>query len=134
VSAAAELAALLKPPQPGLRLIHLHLGRLQPAPTAEQRQAIRQTLRTLGKQADAWRLFDIANGDLLMLYQGLAFTKAEAACKEVAGLLPCASLSGSSPYNDGVAGLPPGGPLYDIVPLAADNTERVLRYLEAVGA
>jgi len=128
VSAAAELAALLKAPQPGLRLIHLHLGRLQTAPTSEQRQAIRQTLRSLGKQADAWRLFDMANGDLLMLYQGLADTAAEAACRHVAGLLPNATLTGTSPYGPAEA-----GSLYSILQ-ASDNGERVLRYLETVGA
>jgi hypothetical protein len=137
MSAAAELAALLKPPQAGLRLIHLHLGRLQTAPSAEQRQAIRQTLRTLGKQADAWRLFDMANGDLLMLYQGLRYTAAEAACKQVAGLLPDSTLTGLSPYP--AAGMivvddpGPAGPLYDIVQLS-ENTGPVLRYLEAAGA
>lgn len=137
MSAEAELAALLRPPQPGLRLIHLHLGRLQPAPTTEQRQAIRQTLRAVGKQADAWRLFDIANGDLLMLYQGLAFTAAEAACRQIAGLLPGATLTGKSPYPtpDAIVVNDPGpaGPLYDILELTS-TAERVLRYLETVGA
>lgn len=115
MSAAAELAALLKAPQAGLRLIHLHLGRLQTAPSAEQRQSIRQLLRTLGKQADAWRLFDMANGDLLMLYQGLADTAAEAACRQVTGLLPD----------------PP--PIFEIVDVAASR-ERLLCYLDSVSA
>lgn len=137
MDAEAELAALLRPPQPGTRLIHLHLGRLQTAPTAEQRQAIRQTLRTLGKQADAWRLFDIANGDLLMLYQGLRYTAAETACKEIAGLLPGATLTGLSPYSTPgaiVVNDPgPAGPLYDILELTS-TAERVLRYLETVSS
>ena len=137
MSAEAELAALLKPPQAGLRLIHLHLGRLQTAPSAEQRQAIRQVLRSLGKQADAWRLFDMANGDLLMLYQGLRYTAAETACKEIAGLLPGATLTGLHPYSTPAAIMVnnpgPAGPLYDILELTS-TAERVLRDLEAAGA
>jgi len=119
VSADAELAALLKAPQAGTRLIHLHLGRLQTAPAAEQRQAIRQTLRELGKTADAWRLFDIANGDLLMLYQGLAASAADAACRKIAGLLAGATLTGANPYPtpDAIVIDDPGpaGPLYHVL-------------------
>jgi hypothetical protein len=119
VSVEAELAALLKASQPGTRLIHLHLGRLQAPPSVEQRQAIRKALRELGKTADAWRLFDIANGDLLMLYEGLKASAAEATCRQIAGLLPGAVLGGMNPYRSPEAILVndpgPAGGLYDLL-------------------
>ncbi len=121
-----ELKALLMKPQAGLRLVHLHLGRLE-NPAIVDRKAVRYTLRELGKTAAAWRLFDIANGDLLMLYQGAADAAVEAACTQIVGLLPGARLAGVSPY--GAAG---AGPLYDIIPLTG-NTSPVLRYLETAG-
>lgn len=120
MSVDAELAALLKAPQAGLRLIHLHLGRLAPAPSAEQRQTIRQALRELGRQADAWRLFDIASGDLLMLYQGVDDAKVQAACRRVSELLPGASPTGINPYGGGA------GALYDVLA----NPSDALRCLE----
>jgi len=84
--AVAELRALLQKPQAGLRLLHLPLGRFNP--TAEQRQAARQALRELGKTADAWRLFDMPDGDLLMLYQGAAPSAVQAATAKAAGVVP----------------------------------------------
>jgi hypothetical protein len=117
VSVEVELVALLKASQPGQRLIHLHLGRLQTQPSAEQRQAIRQKLRELGRKADAWRLFDISGGDLLMLYQGLAATAAEETCRAIAGLLPGAALTGANPYRmpEAIVVDDPGRGLYDIL-------------------
>lgn len=119
MTAEQELVALLKASQPGQRLIHLHLGRLQMPPSAEQRQAIRQKLRELGRKADAWRLFDLPGGDLLMLYQGLAYTAAEETCRAIAGLLPGAALTGLNPYRspEAIVVNDPGpqGPLYDVL-------------------
>lgn len=127
MSAEAELAALLKAPQAGLRLVHLHLGRLD-NPHACDRKILRTILRELGKKSDSWRLFDIANGDLLMLYRSLKYSAVEAACQEIAGLLVEARLGGSNPYPDG--SMPPG-PLYHIFDLSS-NASNVLRYLEAM--
>lgn len=111
MDAVDELKALLQKPQAGLRLIHLPLGQLAPPPTAEQRTAVRQTLRELGKTADAWRLFDMPDGDLLMLYQGAREDSVQAARARAAALVP---------------GLAP-----EFIDVDADPTP-VLRYLDSL--
>lgn len=124
-----ELKALLLKPQAGLRLVHLHLGRLE-NPAIVDRKAVRYTLRELGKKAAAWRLFDIANGDLMFMYQGLAYSAVEAACREIALMAIETRLTGESPY-----GSPPSlhanDALFDIFDLAS-NAGLVLRFLESV--
>ena len=122
--AVAELGALLQKPQAGLRLVHLHLGRLE-NPHVVERKAVRYTLREAGKKAAAWRLFDMPNGDLLFLYQGLAYSAVEEACKEIALMAIESPLTGASPY-----GTRPEV-LFDIMDLAS-NAGPVLRYLDGL--
>ncbi len=122
-----ELKALLIKPQAGMCAIHVHLGRLD-NPAVYDRKVMRGILRDLGKKSDSWRLFDIANGDLLMLYRGVAFAAVEAACREIAGLLVESRLGGRSPYPDGSA---PPGPTYHILELSS-NAAHLLHYLESV--
>ena len=128
--AIAELRALLQKPQAGLRLVHLHLGRLE-NPAIIDRKAIRGILRDLGKRAAAWRLFDIANGDLIMLYQGVEYAAAEQICRDIAARLAETRLIGACPYPDEVSTAGPEGPLYHIFDLA-QNIGLVRRYLETV--
>jgi hypothetical protein len=125
-----ELKALLAKPQAGLRLVHLHLGRLE-NPAVVDRKAVRYVLRELGKKAAAWRLFDIANGDLMFMYQGLAYSAVEAACREIALMAIESPLTGESPYPESPPSLHAGDALFHIFDLAS-NAGLVLRYLDGV--
>ena len=84
MSDADELLALVQAARPGQLMVHLHLGRLETPPLVD-RQAIRKVLREVGKKADAWRLFDMANGDLVLLLHGVDPATAEGACRMIAG-------------------------------------------------
>jgi hypothetical protein len=127
--AIAELRALLQKPQAGLRLVHLHLGRLE-NPAIVDRKAVRYVLREAGKKAAAWRLFDMPDGDLLFLYQGLAYSAVEAACRDIALMAVETRLTGASPYG-APPSLHPGDALFHIFDLAS-NAGLVLRYLDGL--
>lgn len=125
--AVAELRALLQKPQAGLRLVHLHLGRLA-NPAAVDRQLVRSRLRELGKKADAWRLFDMPNADLMFLYQGLPFSAVEAVCRDIARSV--GTPPGPSPYAR-TPSIHAEDALFDVIELTA-HAGIVLRYLDGL--
>jgi len=84
----------------GMRLVHLHLSLLDKQEMSDGPR-IQRLLAELGANAAHLQMFDMSNGDLIMLYKGLKFSSVEETCKKIeALLLSKAKLTGPNPYKE----------------------------------
>src|SRR5256885_1634101 len=70
----------------GLRLVHLHLGLLENTEFTDTTLIIR-VLKETSDNSAYLQIFNISNGDIIMLYKGLKFSSLEEVCKKIEQLL-----------------------------------------------
>jgi hypothetical protein len=123
----SKLMALLqsaKKELQGLRLVHLHLGLLENTEFTDTTLIIR-VLKEVADNSAYLQIFNISNGDIIMLYKGLKFASVEEVCKKIEMLLLAKTRMVSlNPYR--------GETLYSILELSL-NFVHVIRYLEVLG-
>jgi hypothetical protein len=123
----SKLMALLqsaKKELQGLRLVHLHLGLLENTEFTDTTLIIR-VLKEVADNSAYLQIFNISNGDIIMLYKGLKFASVEEVCKKIEALLLARTrMMSLNPYK--------GDTLYSILELSL-NFVHVIRYLEALG-
>ena len=123
----AKLMALLqsaKKELQGLRLVHLHLGKLENTEFTDT-TLITRVLKEVADSSAYLQIFNISNGDLIMLYKGLKFAAVEEVCKKLEMLLLANTrMTGPNPYKE--------DSLYTILELSL-NFVHVIRFLEALG-
>jgi hypothetical protein len=123
----AKLMALLqsaKKELQGLRLVHLHLGLLENTEFTDT-ALITRVLKEVADNSAYLQIFNISNGDLIMLYKGLKFSTVEEVCKKIEQLLLTKTrMSGANPYKE--------ESLYSILELSL-NFVHVIRFLENIG-
>ena len=123
----AKLMALLqsaKKELQGLRLVHMHLSLLENTEFTDT-TLIARVLREIADQSAYLQIFNISNGDLIMLYKGLKFGAVEEVCKKIQALLLSKTrMVGSNPYRE--------EGLYTILELSL-NFVHVIRFLENIG-
>jgi hypothetical protein len=123
----AKLMALLqsaKKELQGLRLVHLHLGLLENTEFTDT-TLITRVLREIADQSAYLQIFNISNGDIIMLYKGLKFSSVEEVCKKIEQLLLAKTrMTGVNPYKEDA--------LYSILELSL-NFVHVIRFLESIG-
>src|SRR5258706_5788136 len=98
----SKLMALLqsaKKELQGLRLVHLHLGMLENTEFTDTTLIIR-VLKEIADQSAYLQIFNISNGDIIMLYKGLKFSSVEEVCKKIEMLLLAKTrMTGPNPYK-----------------------------------
>ena len=123
----AKLMALLqsaKKELQGLRLVHLHLGLLENTEFTDT-ALITRVLKEVADNSAYLQIFNISNGDLIMLYKGLKFSSVEEVCKKLEMLLLAKTrMVGRNPYKEDT--------LYSILELSL-NFVHVIRFLEGFG-
>ena len=123
----AKLMALLqsaKKELQGLRLVHLHLGLLENTEFTDT-TLITRVLKEVADNSAYLQIFNISNGDLIMLYKGLKFSAVEEVCKKLEMLLLAKTrMVGRNPYKEDT--------LYSILELSL-NFVHVIRFLEGFG-
>jgi hypothetical protein len=123
----AKLMALLqsaKKELQGLRLVHLHLGLLENTEFTDT-TLITRVLKEVADNSAYLQIFNISNGDIIMLYKGLKFGSVEEVCKKIEALLLARTRMVSlNPYKE--------QGLFSILELSL-NFVHVIRYLEALG-
>jgi hypothetical protein len=123
----SKLMALLqsaKKELQGLRLVHLHLGMLENTEFTDTTLIIR-VLKEIADQSAYLQIFNISNGDIIMLYKGLKFSSVEEVCKKIEMLLLAKTrMTGPNPYKE--------QSLYSILELSL-NFVHVIRFLENIG-
>lgn len=108
----------------GLRLVHMHLGLLENTEFTDT-TLIARVLREIADQSAYLQIFNISNGDLIMLYKGLKFGAVEEVCKKIEALLLSKTrMTGLNPYKE--------DKLYSILELSL-NFVHVIRFLESIG-
>jgi EAL domain-containing protein (putative c-di-GMP-specific phosphodiesterase class I) len=108
----------------GLRLLHLHLGLLENTEMSDT-ALINRLLAEVSANAAQLQMFNMSNGDIIMLYKGLKFSAVEEVCKKIeAQLLGKTRLKGTNPYKE--------NQVYSILELSL-NFVHVIRYLESLG-
>src|ERR1041385_1220541 len=81
----------------GLRLMHLHIGLLETTELSDSALIMRM-LNEAAANAAHLQIFNISNGDIIMLYKGLKFSAVEEVCKKIEQLLLAKSkMSGLNP-------------------------------------
>ncbi len=81
----AKLLALLQSSSKelqGMRLVHLHLGLLEKVELSDTTM-IQRALGELAANSAHVQMFDMSNGDIIMLYKGLKFSSVEEVCKKI---------------------------------------------------
>jgi EAL domain-containing protein (putative c-di-GMP-specific phosphodiesterase class I) len=107
----------------GLRLVHLHIGLLENTELSDS-ALIMRLLNEAAANAAHLQIFNISNGDIIMLYKGLKFSSVEEVCKKIEQLLLSKSrMTGPNPYKE--------QSLYSILELSM-NFVHVIRYLESI--
>ena len=107
----------------GLRLVHLHLGLLENTELNDT-NVINRLLGEVAVNAAHLQMFNISNGDIIMLYKGLKFSAVEEVCKKIeAMLLAKTKMTGPNPYRE--------NHVYSILELSM-NFVHVIRYLESI--
>lgn len=108
----------------GLRLVHLHLGTLENTEFTDT-PLITRVLKEVADNSAYLQIFNISNGDLIMLYKGLKFAAVEEVCKKLEMLLLAKTrMATLNPYK--------GDTLYTILELSL-NFVHVIRFLEDLG-
>ncbi len=108
----------------GLRLVHLHLGMLENTEFTDT-ALITRVLKEVADNSAYLQIFNISNGDLIMLYKGLKFSAVEEVCKKLEMLLLAKTrMTGANPYKEDT--------LYTILELSL-NFVHVIRFLEILG-
>jgi hypothetical protein len=108
----------------GLRLVHLHLGMLENTEFTDTTLIIR-VLKEIADQSAYLQIFNLSNGDIIMLYKGLKFSSVEEVCKKIEMLLLAKTrMTGPNPYKE--------QSLYSILELSL-NFVHVIRFLEGIG-
>lgn len=124
----AKLMALLqsaKKELQGLRLVHLHLGLLENTEFTDT-TLITRVLKEVADNSAYLQIFNISNGDIIMLYKGLKFGAVEEVCKKIETLLLARTrMMSLNPYKE--------TGLFSILELSL-NFVHVIRYLEALGS
>ena len=107
----------------GLRLVHLHLGLLENTEFTDTALIVR-VLKEVSDNSAYLQIFNISNGDIIMLYKGLKFAVVEEVCKKIEALLLSKTrLKLANPYKE--------DSLYSILELSL-NFVHVIRFLESV--
>ncbi|MBV8534256.1 MAG: hypothetical protein JO128_01615 [Alphaproteobacteria bacterium] len=108
----------------GLRLVHLHLSLLENTEFTDT-VLITRVLKEIADQSAYLQIFNISNGDLIMLYKGLKFSSVEEVCKKIEQLLLARTrMTGVNPYKE--------DSLFSILELSL-NFVHVIRFLEGLG-
>ncbi len=108
----------------GLRLVHLHLSLLENTEFTDTTLIIR-VLKEISDNSAYLQIFNISNGDIIMLYKGLKFSSVEEVCKKIEQLLLARTrMVGPNPYKE--------PSLYSILELSL-NFVHVIRFLESLG-
>jgi len=108
----------------GLRLVHLHLGMLENTEFTDT-TLITRVLKEVADNSAYLQIFNISNGDIIMLYKGLKFGSVEEVCKKIEMLLLAKTrMSGLNPYRE--------TGLFSILELSL-NFVHVIRFLEGLG-
>ena len=108
----------------GLRLVHLHLGMLENTEFTDT-TLITRVLKEVADQSAYLQIFNISNGDIIMLYKGLKFGSVEEVCKKIEQLLFAKTrMVGPNPYRE--------NSLFSILELSL-NFVHVIRFLEGIG-
>jgi len=109
----------------GLRLVHLHLGMLENTEFTDT-TLITRVLKEVADNSAYLQIFNISNGDIIMLYKGLKFGSVEEVCKKIEMLLLAKTrMSGLNPYRE--------TGLFSILELSL-NFVHVIRFLEGLVA
>jgi EAL domain-containing protein (putative c-di-GMP-specific phosphodiesterase class I) len=107
----------------GMRLVHLHLGLLEKVELSDT-TLIQRALAELASNSAHVQMFDMSNGDMIMLYKGLKFSSVEEVCKKIETLLlNKTKMNGVNPYKE--------ASLYSILELSM-NFVHVIRYVESI--
>ncbi len=107
----------------GLRLVHLHLSLLENTASTDV-AVVQRHLNETSANAAHVQMFNISNGDIIMLYKGLKFSAVEEMCKKIeAMLLSKTRMTAPNPYKEPT--------VYSILELSL-NFVHVIRYLEAI--
>jgi len=107
----------------GLRLVHLHLGLLENTEFTDT-TLITRVLKEVADNSAYLQIFNISNGDIIMLYKGLKFGSVEEVCKKIEMLLLAKTrMSGRNPYRE--------NGLFSILELSL-NFVHVIRFLEGI--
>ena len=108
----------------GLRLVHLHLSLLENTEFTDT-ALITRVLKEIADNSAYLQIFNISNGDIIMLYKGLKFSSVEEVCKKIEQVLFAKTrMTGPNPYKE--------ESLYSILELSL-NFVHVIRFLEAIG-
>jgi len=108
----------------GLRLVHLHLSLLENTEFTDT-TLITRVLKEVADQSAYLQIFNISNGDIIMLYKGLKFGSVEEVCKKIEMLLFAKTrMVSPNPYRE--------TSLFSILELSL-NFVHVIRFLEAIG-
>jgi len=108
----------------GLRLVHMHLSLLENTEFTDT-TLITRVLKEVADQSAYLQIFNISNGDIIMLYKGLKFSAVEEVCKKIEQvLLAKTRMMGANPYKEDA--------LYSILELSL-NFVHVIRFLESIG-
>jgi hypothetical protein len=108
----------------GLRLVHLHLGMLENTEFTDT-TLITRVLKEVADQSAYLQIFNISNGDIIMLYKGLKVGSVEEVCKKIEALLFAKTrMVGPNPYKE--------NSLFSILELSL-NFVHVIRFLEGIG-
>ena len=108
----------------GMRLVHLHVSLLENTELNDT-NIINRLLGEVAANAAHLQMFNISNGDIIMLYKGLKYSAVEEVCKKIeAMLLAKTKMTGPNPYRE--------NHVYSILELSM-NFVHVIRYLESIG-
>lgn len=105
----------------GLRLIHVHLSLLRDSDPGYQ-VLVRTVITELSTKASYLQIFNIDNGDIIVVYKGLKLASITEVCQKIEALiLSKTAMTGQNPYRD--------TSLYSIMELSL-NFVSVLRFIE----
>lgn len=107
----------------GMRLVHLHLSLLEKTELTDTTM-IDRLLQEVAASAAHTQMFNMSNGDMLMIYKGLKFSAVEDMCKKIeASLMAKTKMTGPNPYKE--------NSVYSVLELSM-NFVHVIRYAESV--
>jgi EAL domain-containing protein (putative c-di-GMP-specific phosphodiesterase class I) len=107
----------------GLRLVHLHLSLLQDKNYGDVHD-IRRTVQSIADNSAFLQMFNLSNGDALILYKGIKFSTITEACQKIETMmLARTKLTGPNPYRE--------NSLYSIMELSL-NFATIIRFIEGL--
>jgi len=107
----------------GMRMVHLHLSLLENTEINDT-NVINRMLSEVASNAAHLQMFNISNGDMIMLYKGLKFSAVEEVCKKIETMLfGKTKMTGPNPYKE--------NHVWSILELSM-NFVHVIRYLEGI--